>query len=127
MTNQIAKVLNVSPEQIKSVREMAWVYCVVVYGRRATFVSKKAIHVQPQVVESVEFDGPAGRRKFVRIENRPNFDGKPFYQILDLNKKVVGAAGAGVELEWKFQMNVPELRVLESLDRLPAGAVIVYR
>ncbi len=123
MIDQIAKALNVAPEQIKSVREMAWVYCVVIYGRRATFVSKKA--VQPQVIESVEFDGPVGRRKFVRVENRPNFDGKPFYQILDLSKKVVGATG--VELEWKFQMNVPESKVLESLDCLPAGAVIVYR
>ncbi len=123
MIDQIAKVLNVSPEQIKSVREMAWVYCVVVAGCRATFVSKKAVQVQ--VIESVEFDGPAGRRKFLRVENRPNFDGKPFYQILDLNKKVVGETG--VELEWKFQMNAPESKVLESLDRLPAGAVIVYR
>jgi hypothetical protein len=47
MINQIAKALNVDPEQIKSVREMAWVYCVVVYGRRATFVSKKVV-AQPK-------------------------------------------------------------------------------
>ena len=42
-TIQIAEVLNVSPNQIKSVREMAWVYCVVVFGKRATFVSKKKV------------------------------------------------------------------------------------
>jgi hypothetical protein len=42
-TIQIAQVLNVSPNQIKSVREMAWVYCVVVFGQRATFVSKKKV------------------------------------------------------------------------------------
>lgn len=44
-TIQIAEVLNVSPNQIKSVREMAWVYCVVVVGKRATFVSKKKVEV----------------------------------------------------------------------------------
>lgn len=43
VTIQIAEVLNVSPNQIKSVREMAWVYCVVVFGQRATFVSKKKV------------------------------------------------------------------------------------
>ena len=42
-TIQIAEVLNVSPNQIKSVTEMAWVYCVVVFGKRATFVSKKKV------------------------------------------------------------------------------------
>ena len=50
-TIQIAKVLNVSPNQIKSAREMAWVYCVVVVGSRATFVSKKK--VEAVVVEKV--------------------------------------------------------------------------
>ena len=43
ITSQIAEVLNASPNQIKSVREMAWVYCVVVVGRKATFVSKKKV------------------------------------------------------------------------------------
>jgi hypothetical protein len=41
-TAQIATFLNVSPNQIKSVTEMAWVFCVVVKGCRARFVSKKA-------------------------------------------------------------------------------------
>lgn len=45
VTIQVAEVLNVSPNQIKSVREMAWVYCVVVFGQRATFVSKKKVEV----------------------------------------------------------------------------------
>lgn len=45
-TIQIAQVLNVSPNQIKSVREMAWVYCVVVFGQRATFVSKKKVEAK---------------------------------------------------------------------------------
>ena len=43
MTNQIAQVLNVAPNQIKSVTELYYVYCVVVFGRRATFVSKKKV------------------------------------------------------------------------------------
>ncbi|MFM7851056.1 MAG: hypothetical protein ACKO96_03870, partial [Flammeovirgaceae bacterium] len=42
-TAQIATFLNVSPNQIKSVTEMAWVYCVVVRGHRARFVSKKVV------------------------------------------------------------------------------------
>jgi hypothetical protein len=42
-TAQIATFLNVSPNQIKSVTEMAWVFCVVVKGCRARFVSKKAV------------------------------------------------------------------------------------
>ena len=45
-TAQIATFLNVSPNQIKSVTEMAWVFCVVVRGRRARFVSKKVIEVK---------------------------------------------------------------------------------
>ena len=45
-TIQIAEVLNVSPNQIKSVTEMAWVYCVVVFGKRATFVSKKKVEAK---------------------------------------------------------------------------------
>ena len=42
-TAKIAAFLNVSPNQIKSVTEMAWVYCVVVVGRKARFVSKKVV------------------------------------------------------------------------------------
>ena len=42
-TAQLATFLNVSPNQIKSVTEMAWVFCVVVRGQRARFVSKKII------------------------------------------------------------------------------------
>jgi len=45
-TAQIATFLNVSPNQIKSVTEMAWVFCVVVKGCRARFVSKKIIKVE---------------------------------------------------------------------------------
>lgn len=42
-TAQIATFLNVAPNAIKSVTEMAWVYCVVVRGQRARFVSKKVV------------------------------------------------------------------------------------
>ena len=42
-TAQIATFLNVSPNQIKSVSEMAWVFVVVVRGCRARFVSKKVV------------------------------------------------------------------------------------
>ena len=42
-TAQLATFLNVAPNAIKSVTEMAWVFCVVVRGQRARFVSKKII------------------------------------------------------------------------------------
>lgn len=42
-TAQIATFLNVAPNAIKSVTEMAWVFCVVVKGCRARFVSKKVV------------------------------------------------------------------------------------
>jgi hypothetical protein len=45
-TAQIATFLNVAPNAIKSVTEMAWVFCVVVKGCRARFVSKKVVKVE---------------------------------------------------------------------------------
>lgn len=42
-TAQIATFLNVAPNAIKTVTEMAWVFCVVVKGCRARFVSKKIV------------------------------------------------------------------------------------
>ena len=45
-TAQIATFLNVAPNAIKSVTEMAWVFCVVVKGCRARFVSKKVVKDQ---------------------------------------------------------------------------------
>jgi len=57
-TNQIAQIatsLNVSPNQIKSITEMAWVYCVVVRGCRARFVSKKVIEMEsPKLSKETE-------------------------------------------------------------------------
>ncbi|MEM9805869.1 MAG: hypothetical protein AAF959_11360 [Cyanobacteria bacterium P01_D01_bin.56] len=41
VVTSIASYLNVSPNQIKSVTELAWVWSVVVHGCRARFVSKK--------------------------------------------------------------------------------------
>lgn len=46
MQTQIAAHLNCQETEIKSILEMAWVYCVVVKGRRATFVSKKVTQKQ---------------------------------------------------------------------------------
>ena len=43
VTNQIAAFLNVAPSQIVKITEMAWVYVVVVAGRKARFVSKKVV------------------------------------------------------------------------------------
>ena len=42
-TAQIATFLNVSFNQIKSVTELFYVFCVVVKGQRARFVSKKVV------------------------------------------------------------------------------------
>jgi hypothetical protein len=50
-TAQIATFLNVSPNQIKSVTEMAWVFCVVVKGCHARFVSKKVIKEKESVMK----------------------------------------------------------------------------
>lgn len=41
----IANHLNVSPNQVVKVTELKWVWCVVVRGRRARFVSKKIMDV----------------------------------------------------------------------------------
>jgi|GEM_PF-3471904 len=51
-TAQIATFLNVSPNQVKSVTEMAWVFCVVVRGCRARFVSKKIIKVETKMTDT---------------------------------------------------------------------------
>jgi hypothetical protein len=53
-TAQIATFLNVSPNQIKSVTEMAWVFCVVVKGCRARFVSKKVAKQEEKEMSDVE-------------------------------------------------------------------------
>lgn len=53
-TAQIATFLNVSPNQIKSVTEMAWVFCVVVKGCRARFVSKKVVKEVIEEMSDVE-------------------------------------------------------------------------
>lgn len=45
-TAQIATFLNVAPNAIKSVSEMAWVFVVVVHGCKARFVSKKVVKEQ---------------------------------------------------------------------------------
>ena len=51
-TAQIATFLNVAPNAIKSVTEMAWVFCVVVKGCRARFVSKKVVKEQATMSDS---------------------------------------------------------------------------
>lgn len=51
-TAQIATFLNVAPNAIKSVTEMAWVFCVVVKGCRARFVSKKVVKEQITMSDS---------------------------------------------------------------------------
>lgn len=53
-TAQIASFLNVAPNAIKSVTEMAWVFCVVVKGCRARFVSKKVVSTEEKEMSDVE-------------------------------------------------------------------------
>ena len=53
-TAQIATFLNVSPNQIKSITEMAWVFCVVVKGQRARFVSKKVVSTEEEKMSDSE-------------------------------------------------------------------------
>lgn len=51
-TAQIATFLNVAPNAIKSVTELAWVFCVVVRGQRARFVSKKVVKEDVKMSDS---------------------------------------------------------------------------
>ena len=56
-TAQIASFLNVAPNAIKSVTEMTWVFCVVVKGCKARFVSKKIIKetiMNPNIPQTLE-------------------------------------------------------------------------
>jgi len=53
-TAQIATFLNVAPNQIRSVTEMAWVFCVVVKGCRARFVSKKVVSQEVKAMSDSE-------------------------------------------------------------------------
>lgn len=53
-TAQIASFLNVAPNAIKSVTELFYVYCVVVKGCRARFVSKKIIKVETMEIKKAQ-------------------------------------------------------------------------
>lgn len=87
-TIQIAEVLNVSPNQIKSVREMAWVYCVVVFGKRATFVSKKKVEaVTVEKVLSVSMMESVGNRWQKNGMDRIYFDVAALVPDLSNSKK----------------------------------------
>jgi hypothetical protein len=93
-TIQIAQVLNVSPNQIKSVREMAWVYCVVVIGQRATFVSKKKVEaVMVEKVLSVSLMESVGNRWQKNGMDRIYFDVAALVPDLSNSKKRKIAGG----------------------------------
>lgn len=69
-TAQIASFLNVAPNAIKSVTEMAWVFCVVVRGQRARFVSKKVVKkVNMEIKKAAEWEEHA----YKVIENGKTF------------------------------------------------------
>jgi len=70
-TAQIATFLNVAPNAIKSVTEMAWVFCVVVKGCRARFVSKKVVktEVDMEIKKAAEWEEHA----YKVIENGKTF------------------------------------------------------
>jgi hypothetical protein len=51
---QLATFLNVSPNQIKSVTELFYVYCVVVKGCKARFVSKKVVKAEEKEMSDSE-------------------------------------------------------------------------
>ena len=53
-TAKIAAFLNVSPNQIKSVTELFYVFCVVVKGQRARFVSKKVVKAEEKEMSDIE-------------------------------------------------------------------------
>ena len=84
-TAQIATFLNVSPNQIKSVTELAWVFCVVVRGRRARFVSKKVVK------EVVEVDYIAQRVLARRAAEANSFFPSPVCTVEDIQN---------IEIDW---------------------------
>lgn len=93
-TIQIAQVLNVSPNQIKSVREMAWVYCIVVFGQRATFVSKKKVEaIKVEKVLSVSMMEAVGNRWQKNGMDRIYFDVAALVPDLSNSKKRKIAGG----------------------------------
>lgn len=93
-TIQIAEALNVSPNQIKSVREMAWVYCVVVFGKRATFVSKKKLEaVTVEKTLSVSMMESVGNRWQKNGMDRIYFDVAALVPDLSNSKKRKVAGG----------------------------------
>lgn len=77
-TAQIATFLNVSPNQIKSITEMAWVYCVVVKGQRARFVSKK-------VVKEVTMSKPITKAEQKRDTKELVFSGSDYRVVFWVN------------------------------------------
>lgn len=77
-TAQIATFLNVSPNQIKSVTEMAWVFCVVVKGCRARFVSKKVVK------EQITMSKPITKAEQKRDTKELVFSGSEYRVILGI-------------------------------------------
>ena len=110
-TTQIAQVLDVSPNQIKSVREMAWVYCVVVYGQRATFVSKKkvdAVKVSKQVVSATWQQGGLSAKIEMKngqyvltVSNGKTYSYSPERFAAEMQPEVM-AAGGCTEIEFVY-------------------------
>ena len=84
-TAQLATFLNVAPNAIKSVTEMAWVFCVVVKGCRARFVSKKVVK------EVVEVDYIAQRVLARRAAEANSFFPSPVCTVEDIQD---------IEIDW---------------------------
>lgn len=86
-TAQIATFLNVSPNQIKSVTELFYVFCVVVKGCRARFVSKKIV----KEVKEVEVDFIAQRVLARRAAEANSFFPQPVCAVADIQD---------IEIDW---------------------------
>lgn len=115
-TAQIATFLNVAPNAIKSVTEMAWVFCVVVRGQRARFVSKKVIKVE--VVEMYQVESTnEGIMIFPALNN-----GERLWASNDVADTLNWAKAQGYSFQnWTFgnaDKFCPELKPLESQSAL---------
>lgn len=115
-TAQIATFLNVAPNAIKSVTEMAWVYCVVVKGCRARFVSKKVIKGEIEMLTLEKF------QELTNNDMRPN---RVTEEMLKLAVELKGANADHAYSPWEWQAKQYPVLVSTDLDDRQIKNVII--
>lgn len=115
-TAQIATFLNVAPNAIKSVTEMAWVFCVVVRGQRARFVSKKVVKGEIEMLTLEKF------QELTNNDMRPN---RVTDEMLKLAVELKGADLNDALMPWDWQAKqYPALASTDLDDRQIKNVII---